>query len=132
MPPDNVEIVRLSHELYSAGELDAAIDQYLDPEIEWETRWPGLEPWFYGREGVREWVRQVMQPMEIEMQLLDARAIDDEVVLAKYRAYGRGRGSAVPAEMRIFDLLWVRNGLIYRRRTFYTEQEALNAAGASA
>jgi ketosteroid isomerase-like protein len=131
MPDDNVEIVRRAHALYRAGELDAAIDQYLDPDIEWETRWPGLEPWFYGRDGVREWARRALQPMDIEMELLDARAIDQEVVLAEYRAYGRGRGSNVPTEMKIFDLHWLRSGMIYRRRTFYTEQEALEAAGAA-
>jgi hypothetical protein len=32
--------------------------------------------------------------------------------------------------MKIFDLLWLRSGMIYRRRTFYAEQEALEAAGA--
>jgi ketosteroid isomerase-like protein len=131
MRDENVEIVRRSHALYRDGELNAAIDRYLDPDIEWETRWPGLGPWFYGRDGVREWVRRALQPMDIEMELIDARAIDQEVLLAEYRAYGRGRGSNVPTEMKIFDLLWLRNGRIYRRRTFYTEQEALEAAGAA-
>lgn len=128
MPRDNVEIVRSAHELYRAGELDAAIDQYFDPAIEWETRWPGLEPWFHGRDGVRDWVRRALEPMEVEMDLVSARAIDEEVVLAEYRLLGRGRGSDVPAEMNVFDLLWVRNQLVFRRRTFYTEHEALEAA----
>jgi ketosteroid isomerase-like protein len=130
MSDDNVEIVRLSHALYRSGELDAAIDRYLDPEVEWETRWPGLQPWFHGRDGVREWARQVMQPMEIEMELRAARAVSQECVLAQYRLHGRGRGSDVPVEMNVFDLLWLRNGLIYRRRTFYTEEEAVKAAAA--
>jgi ketosteroid isomerase-like protein len=128
MSRDNVEIVRRAHELYRAGDLDAAIEEFFDPEIEWETRWPGLKPWFHGRDGVREWLQQVLQPMEIEMELINARAIDQEVVLAEYRLHGRGRGSTVPTEMTVFDLLWVRDGLIHRRRTFYTEQEALEAA----
>jgi ketosteroid isomerase-like protein len=132
MPDENVEIVRRSHALYRAGELDAAIDQYLDPDIEWETRWPGLQPWFHGRDGVREWTRRALQPMDIDMALIDARSIDPGVVLAEYRVSGRGRGSKVPTEMKIFDLLWLRNGMIYRRRTFYTEREALEAAGAPA
>jgi hypothetical protein len=33
--------------------------------------------------------------------------------------------------MAIFDLISIRDGLIYRRRTFYTEEEALQAAGPS-
>jgi ketosteroid isomerase-like protein len=132
MEDENVEIVRRSHALYRAGELDAAIDQYLAPDIEWETRWPGLQPWFYGRDGVREWTRRALQPMDIDMELIDARAIDQDVVLAQYRVSGRGRGSKVPTEMTIFDLLWLRNGMIYRRRTFYSEREALETLGAPA
>lgn len=129
MRSGNVEVVRRAHELYRAGDFDAAVERYCDPEVEWETRWPGLAPWFHGRDGVREWLRQVLKPMEITMELLDARAIDDERVLAEYRVRGRGRESGVPTEMRIFDVLWVRAGLIYRRRTFYSEQEATTAAG---
>jgi hypothetical protein len=48
-------------------------------------------------------------------------------VLACYRLQGRGRGSPVPTEMKVLDVLWVRSGLVYRRRTFYSEQEALEA-----
>jgi hypothetical protein len=66
--------------------------------------------------------------MEIEMKLLDARAIDEEAVLAEFRLRGRGRESGVPADMRVFDLYWIRNRMIYRRRTFYSRAEALEAA----
>jgi len=128
--PDNVEIVRRAHQLYRSGDFDAASDRYLDPDIAWETRWPGLEPWFYGRDGAREWVRQVMQPMEITMELIDTRALDGERVLAYYRAQGRRRRGAVETEMKIFDVFWLRGGQIYRRRTFYSEEEALEASAA--
>jgi ketosteroid isomerase-like protein len=127
----NVELVRRAHELYRRGDLDVAIEECLDPRIEWETRWPGLPPVFHGHEGVREWVARAMEPMQIEMELIEARAVDDENVLAAYRARGRGRGSGVSTAMKIFDVLSIRNGMIYRRRTFYTEAEALAAVGPS-
>ena len=75
-------------------------------------------------------VRQVMQPMEITMELIDARALDGERVLAYYRAQGRRRRGAVETEMKIFDVFWLRGGQIYRRRTFYSEEEALEASAA--
>jgi hypothetical protein len=67
--------------------------------------------------------------MEIKMDLLDNRAIGDDQVLASCRASGTGKSSGIPTEMRIFDLLTLRDGLVYRRQTFYTEAEALQAAG---
>jgi hypothetical protein len=75
-------------------------------------------------------VRQVLQPMEITMELVDCHELDSERVLACYRAHGRGRGSDVATEMKIFDVMRLRYGQIYRRRTFYSQEEALEASGA--
>jgi ketosteroid isomerase-like protein len=129
MSQENVEIVRRSNELYFLGDLDAMIDELIDPEIEWETSWPGLPPVFHGRDGVREWIARVSEPMEFEMKLLDARALDDETVLGEFRLSGRGRESGVATDMKVFDLYSIRNRMIYRRRTFYSRTEALEAAG---
>src|SRR5690348_716619 len=112
MSHDNVEIVRRSNELYRLGDLDRMIDEFIDPEVEWETRWPGLPPVYHGREGVREWIAQATEPMDIEMTLIDARAIDDETVFAEFRLAGRGRDSGVPTDMRVFDLYSIRNRMV--------------------
>ena len=130
MSEKNVEVVRKVNEIWSADPSNPPYE-YLDPEIEWETRWPGLPRYFYGHEGVKEWVDRVLEPMQISMDLIEVRPVDDETVLAEYRARGEGRGSGVPVEMPIFDLYSIRNGMVYRRRTFYTDAEALEAAGLS-
>jgi ketosteroid isomerase-like protein len=127
MSEENVEILRRSHEAYKRGDFETAIDSYLHPEIVWETRWPGLDHAFHGRDGVREWLAQVMEPMDIEMELLDARALGQQV-LASYRVHGAGKSSGIPTEMAVFDLLTFSDGLISRRQTFYSEAEALEAA----
>jgi hypothetical protein len=128
MSEENVEVIRKLNEIWSADPSNPP-HEYLDSDIEWETRWPGLPHHFYGHDGVKEWVDRVLEPMEIEMQLVEARSIDEETVLAAYRAHGAGRGSGAETEMAIFDLYSLRRGKIYRRRTFYSEAEALEAAG---
>jgi ketosteroid isomerase-like protein len=128
MSQKNVDLVRKVNEIWSADPLNPPLEHF-DPEIEWETRWPGLPRYFHGHEGLREWVARVLEPMAIEMDLQDARSLAEEVVLVSYVARGVGRGSEVRTEMEIFDLVWVREGKIYRRRTFYSEAEALEAAG---
>lgn len=129
MSQENVEIVRRSHELYRLGDLDAMLDEFVDPEVEWETRWPGLPPVYRGREGVRKWIAQATEPMDITMTLVDASAVDEETVLAEFRLAGLGRDSGAPADMKVFDLYSIRNRMVYRRRTFYSREEALEAAG---
>jgi ketosteroid isomerase-like protein len=128
MAQDNVEIVRRANRLSLAGSLDA-IEHYLDPEIEWETRWPGLPPVFHGRDGVKEWAARVVEPMQVKMLLVEARALDEQRVLAVFRLHGQGRGSGVPTEMDVVDVYSLRSGMIFRRQTFYSEDEALKAVG---
>src|ERR1700722_3937156 len=128
MSQENVEIVRRVNELSLERGLDA-IEHYLDPEIEWETRWPGLPPVFHGREGVKAWAARVVEPMQVEMRLVEARAVDQQRMLAAFRLEGQGRGSGVPTEMDVFDVYSLRSGMIFRRQTFYTEDEALKAVG---
>jgi ketosteroid isomerase-like protein len=127
MSEKNVEVVKSLNEVWSSDPRNPPTE-YLDPEIEWETRWPGLPHHFHGHEGVRRWTELVLEPMAIEMELMAARAVGEEVVLAEYLARGEGRGSTARTEMTIFDLYWIRDERIYRRRTFYTEAEALGAA----
>ncbi len=103
----------------------------LHPDVEWETRWPGLPRFAYGRKGVLEWAVRVREPMEMYLELVDVRPIDDERVFLSLHASGRGRGSGAPAEMDIWDIWTLRDGMIYRRQTFYDHAEALEAAGLS-
>jgi hypothetical protein len=129
MSEENLEVVRRANELYLRGELDRAIEECMALDIEWGTRWLGLASMFHGHEGVRQWAAQVNESMEFRDELLDVRALDDERVLAHYELSGRGRGSGVPTAMKHFDLLWLRDGFIYKRQTFPSEEEAPEAAG---
>jgi hypothetical protein len=128
MSQENVELIREANKVWSADPLNPPFE-YFDPEIEWETRWPGLPRWFHGHDGLKDWVEGALEPMQIQIDLIAARSVDEEMVLAEYRVRGRGRGSGIGTEMPIFDLYWVRNGLVCRRRTFRSEEEALEAAG---
>jgi ketosteroid isomerase-like protein len=126
---ENVEIVRRLYAASKTEGLDEAIDTYVHPEVEWETRWPGLPPSFHGREGVKEWVVRSREPMEqMDVDLLDARGIGEDRVLTHCRLHGAGKSSGIPTEMPIFELVTFRDGLLWRRQIFYDEADALAAA----
>jgi ketosteroid isomerase-like protein len=135
MSPENIQLAR---QMFAAtwGEWqESGFDpaklrlDHLHPDVEWETRWPGLRRFSHGREGVLEWVGQVLEPMAMHLELLDVRPIDDERVFLSIHVTGRGRGSGAPVEMDIWDIWTLRDGMIYRRQTFYDRPEALAAAG---
>ncbi len=78
-----------------------------------------------------EWAVRFLEPMDIYLELLDVRPIDDERVFLNIHASGRGRASGAPAEMDVWDIWTLRDGMIYRRQTFFDHAEALEAAGLS-
>jgi hypothetical protein len=94
MAHQNVELIRKVNEVWSADPLNPPVELF-DPEVEWETRWPGLPRWFRGHEGLVEWVERAIEPMDIQMDLIAARSLDDATVLARYRVHGQGDGKVV-------------------------------------
>lgn len=52
-----------------------------------------------------------------------------EHVLARTRHHGRGKGSGVQVEHRIFQLWTLRAGKVVRARMYYDEAEAREALG---
>jgi ketosteroid isomerase-like protein len=99
-----------------------------DPEVEWTTGEDGLT--YQGREGVREAFERWLESFD-DYRFEVERIVDcggDRVLVV---GTGIGRGASSGAEVRSVshELLTVRDGLIIRRREFYDEREALEAAG---
>jgi ketosteroid isomerase-like protein len=53
----------------------------------------------------------------------------DNVVVVAELLRGRGRGSGVEVEMRVFSAYWFENGKLRRRAAFTERKDALEAAG---
>jgi ketosteroid isomerase-like protein len=156
MPGDNVEVVR---QFYASLEgenlvprMREAVDrlgpdpqteavvafwaedpawQHVHPDVEWDFSGTGGTP---AARGVKEvgalwaewlevWESYLFRPTEY-------RDLGDWVLVeTEARAQGaRGRGG-IPVEMRVFELYRVRDGKIVVYRSFFSEQEALEAAG---
>jgi ketosteroid isomerase-like protein len=56
------------------------------------------------------------------------RDLDDRVLMLG-RMQGRGRGSGVPVDAPIANILDFRGGRIWRSRVYFDRSEALRAAG---
>ena len=129
MPQENVETVRRMYDAYARGDFELSLS-YLDPEIEFSqpTQEPGAGT-YHGHEGVIQAFTQwtgAWDDYRVEVEeLID---LGDDV-LARTRHHGRGKGSGVEAEMRIFQLWTLRNDKAVRARMYYDEAEAREAAG---
>ena len=102
--------------------------QHVHPDVEWDTSGSGGAPTARGAkevgvfwtEWLEAWESYVFRPTEY-------RDLGDWVLVeTEARAQGR-RG--IPVAMRVFELYQVRDGKIVVYRSFFSEQEALEAAG---
>jgi ketosteroid isomerase-like protein len=100
-----------------------------DPEIVWESRYGPLTGTYRGHEGVRQFFREWMDPLESFDAQADefVDAGDDVVVVARITA--RGRGSGVEVDMPQGQLYSVRNGRVVRVELHETKAQAREAAG---
>jgi ketosteroid isomerase-like protein len=102
--------------------------------------WNGRTPYFGrelpgpigGEKRLREWFNQVLEPWEslhVEVEEI-TEAANDGVFYCLFLT-GRGRGSGVDTELRVWAVNWFADGKVSRRRVFRERDEALQAAGLS-
>jgi ketosteroid isomerase-like protein len=102
----------------------------LDPDVEWQTQWPGLAPAVHGIEGVRRWAEEFMGPWEsVERYVREVIDVDDTTVFVWTRLSARGRDSGVNVTMDTYDVLTFRDGRVVLRRTWPERAPAAAAAG---
>ena len=125
MSRENVEVVRRIFDAYVAGDLEKALDD-ADPDIVWnaadEAPQHGLdEVVAYMARWEREWENLVTVPEEF----IDA----GDRVLVTVHFSGRGRGSGIEVDTRLYEVYGLREGKIVRMDEFTDRAEALEAAG---
>ena len=112
---------------------DERIAAVCDRRIRWHTLWPGMDPVFHGRAGVKRWRQTIDEALtELTLEVDEAIELDRNRVLLAYWVRAHGRESGVAAHMRIYDVWTLRRGRLLHRTTHHTREDALAAAGISA
>jgi ketosteroid isomerase-like protein len=131
----NAELLRQGHAAYIAafnsGDPSNLLS-LLDPAVEWQTGTGVMEGAYHGHEGVRRWMREFWESWQ-EL-LLDTEEVvegGEGRVFGAARIRGRGRASGAPVDMRLYEVVEIRNGLITKRLSFSNRESALKAAGLS-
>ena len=135
MPKENTEAILRGVEALNHRDADAFV-AVVSPDVAWETNaeMVGVGGLYRGRAGVREWIEQLLglETWEsVHVQVEEITEASEGRTLVGMRIQARGRGSGVPTELSLWQVLWFAHGLITRRQPFWTRQEALEAAGLS-
>ena len=131
MSEQNVRIGRELIEAVNHRDLDAFLAR-VRPDVEWDDTegWPGIQGVYRGRSGVQDWWErflEVWESVEVEIDEITEGA-GDSVVLEVSGAF-RGASSGVPTEIRAWEVLWIADGLVAKRRLSWSKDDALDAAG---
>ena len=133
MSRDNVEIVREGVDAVNRRDPDAFI-ACVHPDVVWEVgdeMTLDLGGVYRGRAGVREWFEKsfldVWEVFDLEVEEVN-KAGDDGVFLGVH-VTARGRDSGVEVEGRGWQVCWLADGMITRRKLFLDRDDALEAAG---
>ena len=109
---------------------DDRIAAVCDRRVRWHTLWPGMDPVFHGRAGVKRWRQSIDEALSgLSLDVEEAIELDRNRVFLAYWVRAHGRESGVAAHMLIYDLWTLRRGRLLRRTTHHTRDEALTVAG---
>jgi ketosteroid isomerase-like protein len=134
MPEQNLTTVQRIYEGWASGEIAHTLGELIDARIEVRpdpaSAWPGIEPVYYGHEGIRRYLASIYAAFaeyraEAE-QLIEAG--ERVVVLAIERA--RGKHSGAPVEIRHTAHIWtLRDGKAVRLDVNWNRERALQDVG---
>ena len=127
MSQENVEIVRRSFERYTEGtpawELYAEDFQFVNlPDAPWQPS-PGAK-------GLQEWLDFTNEVAEEwGADLAEIEALDSERVLIIGTLWARFRATGIRDEIPIAQVVTLADQKLTRAESYYTREEALEAAG---
>jgi ketosteroid isomerase-like protein len=124
MSEENVELVR---RIYDAWDREESARDFIAEDVEYVNPVYAVEPGTRrGRASFRV-VRETYEDFMLKIEGLVDAGGDDVLVLAQYRASGRGSG--VPLEGEHGYVWTVRDGQAVRFQWFQSHREAYEAAG---
>src|SRR5262245_47912731 len=130
MPEENVALAFRAFDAINRGDLGTLL-ALMDDHVEVVSRIVAMEGGLEGHDGMRCWWQYWFNGVaDYDIEVLDVGALGD-LIVAAFRALGRSAGGDMPFE----DTVWLtsrwRRGKCVWWRTFYTRDEALEAAGLS-
>jgi ketosteroid isomerase-like protein len=133
MSQENVEIVRCVYEAWNRDDLDAAL-LLMHPDVELhnpDALFLGTESVYYGHAGVRDWWVAAKEPWEYFKSHIERTLEEGDKVVTVVRFEALGRESGAKVELPFTNVWELRSGLIVKFGAYYSQDDALEAAGLS-
>jgi uncharacterized protein len=129
MSEGNVAALRRGYGAVNSGDIDGLLEA-VRPDVEFTSLIAEAEgETFHGHDGVRQWWDEVVLPLGgLHGEPEEVRDLGDTVIA---RVLGTYRPGGVEVRQTVWNVVRFRDGKATWWRFFRTEEEALEAAGAS-
>jgi ketosteroid isomerase-like protein len=127
----NLDVGRELVDAVNRRDLDAFL-ALVRPDVEWDDSegWPGIRGVYRGPAGVRDWWERFLEVWEsVAVEVEEIKEGPGDRVLLQVTGSFRGGASGVPTEVRAWELLWIVDGQVAKRKLSWSREEALEAAG---
>jgi len=123
------KLVAAGAEAVTRGDPDALV-AVCASDVEFEPSMAGMEVDVYrGHAGMRKWMDDLHAVWDEFSGIVDDFAdIGADSVLVRLTVHGRARGSGIALEQRFWHLWTVRDGKLWRGKSFTDKHEAVRAA----
>jgi ketosteroid isomerase-like protein len=130
MSQENVEMVRRAYQALTDHDLHTFLE-LMHPEVTATSRILEVEGAVYeGRDGMRRLIEGIWSVFpDWRSEVLEAREVHDDLVLATVRSVGRGVDSGIEVDMTAWQSLTFRDGKLISAQPYETEADALEAVG---
>jgi ketosteroid isomerase-like protein len=126
----NVDVVRQIFVAFNRRDWETW-ESHHHPDVEWlnPPEFPEADP-RQGVDSIRRFFADLIETgSEWNVEVDEVRSVDRDRVLMQGRSVGVGRGSGIPFDDPLFQLLDFEDGRVRRVETFRSVAEALEAAG---
>jgi ketosteroid isomerase-like protein len=131
MWPVTIDVGRELIDAVNRRDLDAFLAR-VRPDVEWDDSegWPGIRGIYRGHDGVRDWWERFLEVWEsVEIEVEESREGPDGVIFLQVSGAFRGGASGASAEVRAWEVLWLEDGQVARRKLAWSRAEGLDHAG---
>jgi ketosteroid isomerase-like protein len=129
---ENLEVVRRAREAFNSRDLQA-LEEMSDPELEFISALAAVDAGENIYRGPQTWARYFARMDETwdDWQVEDFRTVDagEDRVVAIFRLAGTGKSSGASVERTVGLAYWLRQGKLWRMRSYLDPGEALEAVG---
>jgi uncharacterized protein len=133
MSRENVDVVRRAYEAFNHPDRVRALAELSDDDLEFVSVLTAVEAGGATYRGPEGWATYFARMDEIwddwhakDLEVFDA---GDDRVAAVFRLAGTGKGSGAPVEHLIGLAYRIRNGKLWRMRSYVDPSDALEAVG---